>query len=326
MTAMNSRRLLYAGCCLAFNLLLAGCFGGKSPVLRAESQQRADTALSRGIRAEQKGNIPEADQLLSEALTISSSIEDDPARITALINLARHHRLHNDLTSAEMYIDRALAIAANNLPFSTETAYEKALIELSKGSPDTALVWTQKSIDAEHGNVLGSRLNLAARIQLARGAWGEAGALAGKALGVTRAAGQAEEEANSLRIMGVVARYGKRYEAGLQFFQEALLIDKRIGKSGKIAADLEELAATAQNAGRLVESAAYLERACEVNRSGGRLRQAQQNQTALVDMYTALGEPLKADLAREKARKLALTNGSQRPGNSSTTINPSSRP
>ena len=306
-------------------LLLTGCFGGAAPV-RPQAQLQAETALNRGIRAQQKGDSAGAVTFLTQSLTISSSIEDVPARVTALINLARLHRLQHDLPMAETYIDRALATSADAPRFAAEAAYEKALVELFKGAPATALAWAEKSIIAEQGDALGSRLNLAARIQFVRGEWGAAGVLAGKALGANRLAGQAEEEANSLRILGGVARHEKRYAAGLEFLQEALLIDKRIGKSGKIAVDLEELAATAQDAGRLKESAAWLERACEVHRAGGRLRQAQENQAALANLYTALGEPLKADLAREAARKSVLPDGSQGSGNPSTTINPSSNP
>lgn len=306
-------------------LLLTGCFGGRQPV-RPEAQLQAETALNRGIRAQQKGDTAGAVTFLTQSLEISSSIEDVPARVTALINLARLHRLQHDLPKAETYIDRALATAADDPRFAAEAAYEKALIELAKGSPSTALAWAEKSITTEQGDALGSRLNLAARIQFVRGEWGAAGVLAGKALGANRLAGQAEEEANSLRVLGGVARLEKRYAAGLEFLQEALLIDKRIGKSGKIAADLEELSVTAQDAGRLKESAAWLERACEVHRAGGRLRQAQENQAALADLYTALGEPFKADLAREAARQLALQDAAQSPGNPSTTINPSSNP
>ena len=309
-----------------FIVLLAGCFGRQTHTARSEAQLRAETALNRGIRAEQKGDRIEAEQFLLQSLTTSSSIEDYPARATALINLARLYRLRHELPKAESSIDQALATTEIDPRFSAEAAYEKALIELAKGSPDTALEWAQKAISAEHGNALGSRLNLAARIQLVRGKWSDADALAGKALNANRTAGQPEEEANSLRVLGIVARHEKKPDPGARFLQEALLIDKRIGKNSKIAADLEELAETARDVGNLKESASYLERACEVNLAGGRLREAMGNQKALTGIYTSLGDDKKAAQARETARKLELQVAPQNPGSSSATINPSSKP
>ena len=325
MTAMNRPLRYWMRLSVPF-LLLAGCFGGKTQPARPEAQLRAETALSRGIRAEQKGDGLEAEKLLIQSLTTSSSIEDYPTRATALINLARLYRLRHDLPKAEACIDQALATNGIDSRLSAEAAYEKSLVELAKDNPAAALEWAQKAIAAEKGSALGRRLNLAGRIQLARGKWSDAKTLAGKALSENRSAGQAEEEANSLRILGIVARNERQYEPAARLLQEALQIDKRIGRSGKIAADLGELAETARNAGNLKESAAYLERAYEINLAGGRLRQAMENQETLAGLYATLGDEQKATSAREAARKLESQAASQNPGNPSATINPSSSP
>jgi len=325
-TVMNRPLRYWMRLCIPLLLLLAGCFGGKAQTARPEAQLRAETALQRGIRAEQKGDILEAEKQLSQSLTLSMSVEDNPARATALINLARLHRLRHDLPKAETSIDLALAITGTDARLSAEAAYEKALVELAGDRLETALEWAQKAIDAAHGDALGSRLNLAARIQLARRRWSDADALARKALSESRSKGQAEEEANSLRVLGIVARNENNHALGAQLMQEALLIDKRIGKSGKIAADLEELAETSRAAANLRDSATYLERAYEVNLAGGRLRQAIRNQESLAGVYTTLGEEVKATRARETARKLESQAAPQAPGSSSATINPSSSP
>lgn len=325
-TAMNKQTRDVICVNLAVCLLLAGCFGGKTPVVRTESQQRAETALTRGIRAEQKGNYADADTFLAEALTISSSVEDYTIRTTALVNLARLHRRQHDLPKAEIYLNQALALGSGDSRFSAEVAHEKALVELAKGNPVNALEWATSAIATEQGNQLGTRRNLASRIQLTLGNWSEADSLARRALEDNRSAGQSEEEANSLRILGIIARNGKRYAEGEQFLQEALSIDKRLGKSAKIAVDLEELASTSRSAGRLNEAVRYLERAHDVNRAAGRLRQAVQNQQMLADVFTLQGETVKAATARATARKLADHDSSQQPQKSSTTTNPSSSP
>ena len=325
-TAMN-RLLVRFGITGGIPLLLVlatGC--GTTPPARSEAQVRAETALNRGIRAEHRGDAPEAERLLTQSMTTSSSIEDYPLQTMALINLARLYRLRPDLAKADTFIDRAIKTTAMDTRYSAEAAYEKALIELAKGSPATAQAWAQKAIETERGNSLGSRLNLAARIQLVRGMVDDAQALAGKALIENRSAGHPEEEANSLRILGMIARNEHNHERGIQFLQEALQIDKRIGKSSKIAADLAELAESARSAGRLSESAIYLERASEVNRAGGRVEQAIENQERLAGVYTQLGNEQKALRARETARRLAIPDAVQQPGSSSTTISPSSKP
>jgi tetratricopeptide (TPR) repeat protein len=242
-------------------LLLSGCSGGQTAV-RSDTHLLADKALNRGIRAEQKGDLPTAETFLLQSLATSRSIEDYPGQATALINLARLHRLKHEPAQAEEYADRALTVAAKAPALQAEAAYEKALVELSLGQNDSALKWAQKSLAAEQVDKRrGTRLNLVARIQFLRGAMDESRIMAADALTANRAAGQAEEEANSLRMLGMVARQEERYEAGIGFLEEALQIDKRIGQSDKIAADLEELGLTADKAGRIKQAAEYRERA-----------------------------------------------------------------
>ena len=322
---MNKRRFHWRWLAAPCTFLLAGCLGGTPRPAPPEAQLRAETALKRGIRAEQRGDTLEAESLLIQSVTTSASIEDFPAQATALINLARLYRLRHDLQRAETSIDQALTAAADPA-LSAEAFYEKALIELAKNDPTTALEWAQRAIATAKGDTLGSRLNLAGRIQLVLGKWDEAETLAQKALDENRSASQPEEEANSLRILGIVARNKKMHLLGGQFFQEALQIDTRIGKSGKIAVDLGELAATAREAGNPREAATWLERAYQVNLASGHLRQAEENQETLADIYTKVGDENKATIARATARKLESQISAQNPGSSSATTSPSSKP
>jgi tetratricopeptide (TPR) repeat protein len=242
-------------------LLLSGCFGDRT-TMRSETHLQADKSLSRGLHARQKGDLPAAAEFLLQSLATSTSIEDYPGMVTALINLARLHRLKHEPALAETYIDKALATTDKAPGLRSEAAYEKALIELNLGRNDSALQWAQTSLASEQMDARrGSRLNLLARIQSVRGAWAEAQELAREALKASRTAGQAEEEANSLRMLGMIARQEGRYEAGIGFLEEALKIDKRIGQGGKITTDLEELAATAEKAGKIQAAAEFRERA-----------------------------------------------------------------
>ena len=324
---MNRRTAWYLICaCVMSCAVLNGCFGGKVQAIRSESLQRAETALIRGVRAEQKGNYPEAAALLTEALTFSTSIDDIPGRITALINLARLNRLQHDPQRAEQHIDRALELIAGDSSLFAEAAHEKALIELSKGQPIQALVWARKSVDTESGDQRGSRLNLASRINLELGNRAAADALARRALLENRSSAHAEEEANSLRIMGIVARFAANYAEGERLLLEALSIDKQIGRSGKIAVDLEELAVISQDTGNLKQAARYLERAGDVHGAAGRSQQAVKTLESCAELYARLGDAVKAGEAREKAGHFAVKDEPQKPQNSSATTRPSSNP
>jgi tetratricopeptide (TPR) repeat protein len=307
-------------------VLLNGCFGGTTAVVKSENQQRATIALTRGVRAEQKGNYLEAYNFLNEALTIGTSIEDNSVRITSLINLARLYRLQHNLPQAEQYMNQALAVMNGDSTLFAEAAHEKSLLELSLGNPSTALTWAQRSMERENGNLLGTRQNLASRVNLVLGNGNAAQSLAHKALENNRSSGQAEEEANSLRILGIIARNDGKNGESQRVLLDALAIDKRIGRSGKIAVDLEELATTSQTIGDLKQAALYLGRACDIHEAAGRLEPAMKNQLSLAGIYDALGDTINAGTSRDLAWKLSKQIETLKSQNSSVTMSPSNKP
>ncbi|KAA0895011.1 tetratricopeptide repeat protein [Oryzomonas rubra] len=316
------QRLVVLLICLA----LAGCFGGGNKAVRSEAESRADTLLKRAIRAEQKGDGAEAEKLLREALAVSSSIEDIPAKSVELINLARLSRLNSDLAAAAAAIDAALGLLTPQADFYGEAAHEKALVCLASGDPATALAWAERSVAAGPGTSLGRRLNLVGRILLAQGEWLKAGQTVKRALEENRGDYNREERANSLRMLGIVARNGKDFGGAEQLLKEALGIDKQIGASAKIASDLEELAATARAGGDLNKTARYLERAYDVHYSAGRFKAAGAAQCALADLFSKLGDNSKAEASQAKARELAERTSTQKPAMPPATTNPSNNP
>ncbi|HEX9080573.1 MAG TPA: tetratricopeptide repeat protein, partial [Desulfuromonadaceae bacterium] len=162
---MNSLRRPTLACLLA--CLLSGCFGGAAKP-RPEVRVRAETLIQRAVRAEHKGDLPEAENLLTESLRLSTSIEDNPAMAAARINLARLYRLRHDTARAREAIDGALALLGTEADSYGEAAQEKALIELTTDS-GVALAWAHKAVTAERGSWGGRRLNLLGRIQVGRG-------------------------------------------------------------------------------------------------------------------------------------------------------------
>lgn len=324
---MNNKSHLFKICILlTLTILLNGCFGGGASVPRSETQMKADSALLRGVRAEQKGNYADAVAYFSESLTVSTSIEDMEVRTTALLNLARLYRLQRDLPHSEPYLEQALALTETYPALRSEIYQEKALLELSKGQLANAQTWSEMSIAAESGNQRGSRLNLAARIHLELGNPEKTLIMSRQALHENRSAKLLEEEANSLRIMGISARLLGSPAESENYLQEALAIDKRIGISSKIAADLEELGSTSLSAGNLKQAASALERASEIHTASGRRKSAALNQTTLANIYSRLGDLIKAEKAITAARDLEAERPTPSSQNSSVTINPSSKP
>lgn len=301
MNSFRSPGLVYTAACLL--LLLSGCFGGSASKARPEVQIRAETLMIRGIRADQRGDILEAERLLTESLRLSSSIEDNPAMARAHINLARLSRLRNDTARARNTADSALALLEPGSPDYAEAAQEKAQVELP-GDSALALAWAEKAVAAEKGTLLGRRLNLLARIQMARGDMDSAILTLKKALDENRQAELKEEEANSLRMMGILARGQQRTTDAERLLTEALEIDKRIGVSTKVAVDLEELSTTALASGAMDKAIALMRRAQEVNLGGGRSSRAAANLRALAEICRRAGRMLEAEEALKAAEGL----------------------
>lgn len=286
-------------------VLLSGCAsGGKSAAIRSETRIQAATQLERGLRAQNKGETNQAEKYLATSLAISSSIEDNPARITALINLARLNRLKNDIGAATLHIDQALKLAADLPEFMSEAAYEKSLIELAQKRYDEALTWAGRSFSSDNDVQKGKRFNLLARIHRASGNRDQATFFALKGREECRNSGLTDEEANSLRMLGSIARESKRFDEAGKLLLEALGIDKLNGESHKIALDLEELAALSGDQGNLDMALEYLERAFSVHINGSRENSAAAVKLKMAEVYTQKGDLTMAEKVRLSAQKL----------------------
>lgn len=306
-------------------LALTGCFGTRTTV-RPELQVRAETLINRAIRAEQKGEFQQAELYLAESLKLSTSIEDLPVKAQALVNLARLNRLHGTLGQASSQIDQALAILNPESEVFSEAAHEKALTELASGNRDTARKWAEKAGTTETGHDAGRRGNLLGRILIALNETAAAESALKTALADNRTYGLSEEEANSLRMLGITARIGGRLTESDLLLNKALQIDKNLAVSSKIAADLEELAATALSADNPKLAAGFLERASSINLAAGRQSQAAANLASLARIYDRMGDTAMGDNARKKASKLSEKPPAQLRAVGSETTNPSSNP
>lgn len=294
-------------------------------MVRPEAQLRAASLLERALRAQQKGQSSQAEQLLRESLASSSSIEDNPARIVALVNLARLNRLEGDSAAAAEYADQALRLCSLHPEFMAEAAYEKAHIELALNNHDQALLWAVRSVDAEGEPLKGLRRNLLARTQLAAGDTNAAARSAREALRENRASGLAAEEANSLRLLGTLAHDGGNLESAEALFLEALGIDKRIGASARIGLDLEKLADVAEGRKNLKLAADYLERAGSIYRSAGNRTKATAVLNKLETLYRKNGDTIQAEKIRLRQEQLPCGQPPC-PASAAESAKPSSKP
>ncbi|MEI6207619.1 MAG: tetratricopeptide repeat protein [Desulfuromonadales bacterium] len=285
-------------------VLLSGCAGGSGQPVRSGIQLQSAAQLERGIRAQSKGEVLQAEKLLSDSLKLSSSIEDDPARITALINLARLNRLHHKPEAAELHIDQALKLARSQSGLMAEAAYEKALIELAQKHIGEALTWATTSLSSDNGGAQGKHLNLLARIHRTLGNRKDASSFAIRACEENQRNGQLEEEANSLRMLGSIERENRRFAEAGKLLLKSLEIDRQIGESHKIALDLEELAALSGDQGDLAMMVQYLERAFSVYLNGGHMDNAASTQLKMAEIHRKTGNMSLADKAEQTAEKL----------------------
>ncbi len=297
---------------------------GKS-VIRSETHLQTERLLERGLRAQQKSDIRQAERFFADALALSSSIEDNPDRVIALVNLARLNRLGGKIDASNLYIDQALQICIAHPEFTSEVTYEKALVEIALNNNNDALKWASRSLDAENGPSKGVRRNLLARILRINGNLAAAIKTATIALQENRNNDLPEEEANSLRMLGDIELESSRLESAEKLLLEALEIDKRIGASAKIGLDLEKLAEVAERKYEPVLVAEYLERACSVHLSAGRRDKAAVLLQELIKAYLKSGNTKAAEKAKSTLEQLGSKTA---PYTSSISeiANPSSKP
>lgn len=287
---------------------------------------RLERLQEQAVRAERTTDYKRAEELLQEALRNSVAIEETPSTVSILINLARLDRLHLHTGNGRNAIDSALLKLTPEMELYPEAAQEKAMIELSGGNHQLALEWARKAAETERGGAAGRRLNLVGRILLLQQRDGEAALLLEKALKLNAAAGSREEEANSLRLLGIIARNAKKPAESTQLLSRALELDKELAASGKIALDLEELALTAESAGSAEGAARYLQRAYLVHFGAARYGRAAAMQERCIRLYEMLNDRTNAEKARLTAKTMAELINGQRSGKSPATTSPSSKP
>lgn len=267
----------------------AGC-AGKSPDLLSPRHMEAIRHNQGGIKAEARGEYPRALEEFSEALRINSSIENSEGIIVALVNSSRVHRRSGDAKAALAAINEAVPRVATTDPLYSEVSFEMAQVQLLSGDLNASAEWAFNAAAADTGSRRGMRINLLARILYLKGNLAEAETKAREALLLSRENDLSGEEANSLRTLGDIHAAGKRHVEAAECYNQALAIDKTVGKSRKIAADLRAIAALALLQGDTAKALGFYRRAFAVNSSGGDLSGAAEDLLNMSRVHGKRGE------------------------------------
>lgn len=223
-------------------------------------QSRIRDLNMRALATAEDGYKVNAQKLLQEALQLASSIDDKDGQIVTLLNQSRLARHAANPQQAESLLKQVLPLAAGTSHYA-DVAQEKAIQELEADHLDEALYWAQRAREAEQGNLIGRRLNLLARIALKRNRKDEAARFAEQALEANKDSGLELEQANSLRMLGIIKTQSGQVDKAEELLQQALLLDKEQAASSKIAADLEALAELAASQKDPALQQEYLQRA-----------------------------------------------------------------
>jgi len=258
---------------LVVSSTLCGCLGGAARLSPGQHklailQQRAQLQVDRGRQ-------DDAARLLQEALRLAASLDDRQGQTSVLLQQARLARQTGDLATAELAIATALPLATGS-SYHADAAQERALLELTRNNIAAATHWAAIAQREERGDLIGSRLNLLARLALLQGDLDQAARLAEEALQKTADDEQAAERANALRMLGTIHGRQGRFDQAQQTLHLALALDKQLELPTRIASDLEALAELAGMRGDTAAQQEYQQRAITVKNAIDEIRQPLQ--------------------------------------------------
>ncbi len=242
--------------------LFPGCTGSRK-LPQAVQQDRVVDLNERALDSFEKGMDLDAAKLLQDALRLASSIDDRGGRTITLLNQSRIARHKGEKTEAARLVELALLNSSGTALYA-DVAQEKSIQQIESGQLDEAFKWAKISNDSESGELSGRRLNLLARILFLKGDFNEAVRMAEMALSANKSKDIYLEQANSLRILGLIKGREGQFDKGLEMLREALKIDRQQAASLKIAADLEALAEVSGLKNDLAAQKDYLNRALTV--------------------------------------------------------------
>lgn len=246
----------------------AACSAPPKPSSTAH-QAAALEANRRGEAYVRHGELENAARSYREALRFSQALEDADGIVANAINLSivrqRQGRLADARASLAAVLDqRDLKLTHSRL---AEVSLRQALLDLDEKNLAGADDWVAKAAGhcAERCPAGAAIYNVRAQLALQAGRTDEAAAAARRAQDASRSSGERREQANALRLLGIVGLRSGDAAGARQHLEQALAIDRELGAPRKIALDLLGLGQAAALGGDRESARAYYARALAVS-------------------------------------------------------------
>jgi len=252
---------------LLFIVAATGCSAPPKPSTAAR-QEAALEANRKGEAYVRHGELENAARSYREALRFSQALEDADGIAANAINLSIVRQRQGRFADARASL--AAVLDQRNLKFSNarlaEVSLRQALLDLDEKNLAGADDWMAKATGhcAERCPAGAAIHNVRAQLALQAGRTDAAFLAARSAHDASRASGDQAEQANALRLLGIVGLKNGDAASARQHLEQALAIDRELGAPRKIAVDLLALGQAAALGGDRESARAYYARALAV--------------------------------------------------------------
>ena len=252
---------------LLFIVSATGCSAPPKPSTAAR-QEAALEANRKGEAYVRHGELESAARSYREALRFSQALEDAEGIAANAINLSIVRQRQGRFADARASL--AAVLDQRNLKFSNarlaEVSLRQALLDLDEKNLAGADDWMAKATGhcAERCPAGAAIHNVRAQLALQAGRTDAAFLAARSAHDASLASGDQVEQANALRLLGIVGLKNGEAASARQHLEQALAIDRELGAPRKIALDLLALGQAAALGGDRESARAYYARALAV--------------------------------------------------------------
>ncbi|HJV10515.1 MAG TPA: tetratricopeptide repeat protein [Burkholderiales bacterium] len=252
---------------LLFIVSVTGCSAPPKPSTAAR-QEAALEANRKGEAYVRHGELENAARSYREALRFSQALEDADGIAANAINLSIVRQRQGRFADARASL--AAVLEQRDLKFSNarlaEVSLRQSLLDLDEKNLAGADDWMAKAAGhcAERCPAGAAIQNVRAQLALQAGRTDAALLAARSAHEASRASGDQAEQANALRLLGIVGLKNGDAASARQHLEQALAIDRELGAPRKIALDLLALGQAAALSGDRESARAYYARALAV--------------------------------------------------------------
>ena len=221
-----------------FLLAACGSPAGRGPSPADETARAQNQA---GTRSLASGNLTGALAQYRSSLAVAESVENFELAGANLLNIAVVHERLGQWNESHAAADKILSAP---LLYGSQTvtgaAARKAFVHLDQGDATAALRWADAAERdcAPPCSPLAALENLRAHIALEHGQTDKAIAHASRAAGLSTAPAMEAELANAQRLLGRAFTRANQFVDSAQSLTSALVIDRRLGLTARIALDL----------------------------------------------------------------------------------------